>query len=63
MFKNIAKRIASVARQLRCEHAYLRFIRMTGGDENNFAFSVGGRYIHRCLDCGATVWRNEEVVG
>jgi hypothetical protein len=44
-----------------CKHSHLRFVRQTSGDENNYALSQGGRYVHECLDCGRSVYRNENM--
>ena len=53
----------AVIRRLFCKHRRLEFIRKTYGDENNTALDLGGRYVHRCHDCGRLVYRPEAVDG
>lgn len=44
-----------------CLHESLRFVRKSGGDENNVADNLGGRFVHRCLKCGVRVYRSEKI--
>lgn len=58
---SIFSKIKAIVNKITCRHGDLNFIRKTHGDENNVSLRIGGRYVHKCNDCGKLIYRNEEA--